>query len=1323
MTVGTPRSSTAGRIIGIALLVVGVVGVIVAIVGIVAGIQVVNGVGAAAQNVLSLTSNSLNTAKVTAEQAQVGIQQVQGGLDVLETTIVDAGNTVSQSDATLTALLTTLSKDVPDTIDNVQAAIPPAAEAAKSVLGNVQAGMEGASAAIEQNGPLVNQAFTTISQDVPNTIDYWSSAIGPNAEGAHNFLANVKTAMVTTGDQLQQADAAWKQGVSYVSNDVPNTIDYWNSAIPPNVALWQSYLNSAQGSLDQASLMASQADAVLDQTVKVASEDMPNSIDYWRGAISPTADLWKSYVSGAEASLMNASATANRADLLLNQAVQVASQDVPNTIDAWNAVIPANADLWKSYVNAAQANLMNASAMAAQADAVLNQAVKVTSEDVPNSIDAWNAVIPANADLWKAYVSSVEASLMNASQTTAQADAALSQAVQVASQDVPNSIDAWNAVIPANAQLWKAYVSNVEANLMNASQVAAAADASLKQVIKVTSVDVPNSIDAWNAVIPANAQVLKAYLGSLQQALDSASTIAAQADATLDQAVKITSQDLPNTIDYWNALIPPNAELWKAYVNGAQAAMVNASALASQADVALDQAVKVTSVDVPNSIDAWNAVIPPNAEAAQSVLTNLENSVDWARYGVDQSEVALDLTTQVVPDTLDQLNAYLTSMASATEGNINGTLAMLHQLNYLDATYRVRLDQSAKQLSANLDYLSNVVRSAGGAFDGNLQAADQGLAVLSDNAKLLNQQIDQYALITGQLAQVSQQLRALEPAYQNNVDLEAVSQYLLALSQNATLINSQIDQLVAMSGQLDQLSRQLRTLEPAYQGSVDLNALSQYLAALAQNTAVLKAQVDPLAALTSQQLTQLSQQLRTLGPAYEQNVNLAAWSQYLEALAQQTGAVNPQIDQLAALASQQLDMVSQQLRTLGPAYEQNVNLAAWSQYLEALAQQTGAINPQIDQLAGLASQQLDLTSQQLRAVGPLYHQNVDLGAWSQYLEALAQQTGAINPQIDQLAALSSQQLDLTSQQLRALGPLYHQNVDLAGWSQYLAALAQNTAAINPQIDQLAALSDQQLALVSQQLRALGPAYQNSGIDLNATSQYLAGLSQNVAAVNSQLDQVSAVTDQLAQVSQQLRALEAYSNIGIGDAGKNLQAMTAYVDLADQQVSNYETAVAQMQQWANGLRALEPYANIDYGAISQQILDLSSSLPAVSGQIDQLVAMSGQMGQVSSSLRSLAPLADTDFNAIGQDISGAASNVTTVKTQLDQFSGMADQFIASVDSTNANISQIQTTLNSRLSLIKVGIVIFMLWLLLAQLAPLYLGWVLLSGRMHYVRSEV
>ena len=59
-------------------------------------------------------------------------------------------------------------------------------------------------------------------------------------------------------------------------------------------------------------------------------------------------------------------------------------------------------EIAKAYVDAAEANLVNAGTMAAQADAVLDQAVQIASQQVPDTIDAWNAVIPPNADIAKA---------------------------------------------------------------------------------------------------------------------------------------------------------------------------------------------------------------------------------------------------------------------------------------------------------------------------------------------------------------------------------------------------------------------------------------------------------------------------------------------------------------------------------------------------------------------------------------------------------------------------------------------------------------------------------------------------------------------------------------------------------------------------------------------------------------------------------------------------------------------------------------------------------------------------------------------------------
>jgi predicted translin family RNA/ssDNA-binding protein len=608
----------------------------------------------------------------------------------------------------------------------------------------------------------------------------------------------------------------------------------------------------------------------------------------------------------------------------------------------------------------------------------------------------------------------------------------------------------------------------------------------------------------------------------------------------------------------------------------------------------------------------------------------------------------------------------------------------------------------------------------------DLQGASQVIGALSQNAAAINDQIDQLAAMSGQIALISQQLRGLEPAYNSTLDLGALSDQLSVMSDNAAAVNAQIDQLVAMSGQLDQISQQLRGIETVYNSTLDLGALSQQLSALSQGATTVNDQVDLLASLSSQQLDLTSQQLRGIETVYNSTLDLDALSQQLSALSQSASTVNDQVDLLASLSSQQLDLTSDQLRGLETIYDDStLDLDALSQDLFVMSLYAAAVNDQIDQLSALSSQQLDLTSGQLRGLGTVYDSTMNLGILSQQLLTMSLYAAAVNDQIDQLSALSSQQLDLTSEQLRSLETVYNSTVDLDALSQQLTALSQSAAAVNPQIDQLATLSDQQLEQVSQQLRSLEAIY-NANLDLEATSQLLADLSQNVAAVNSQVDQVAAVTEQLEQVSQQLRALEVYSDIGLGGMSDSILALTGYTDVAQRQVAPITAyasqAADQVGLWSSVLRTLEPYADVDYGAIRGQILDLSGNLPMARDQIDQLVAMSGQLGQLSGALRSLESYADTDFTVIGQDIANLSTNVSAVNAQLDQGTAMVDQLIAGVDNATASITQIQATLDSRLRLVTIVIIIFMIWILLTMLAPLYLGWVLVSGRLHFITVE-
>jgi len=72
-------------------------------------------------------------------------------------------------------------------------------------------------------------------------------------------------------------------------------------------------------------------------------------------------------------------------------------------------------------------------------------------------------------------------------------------------------------------------------------------------------------------------------------------------------------------------------------------------------------------------------------------------------------------------------------------------------------------------------------------------------------------------------------------------------------------------------------------------------------------------------------------------------------------------------------------------------------------------------------------------------------------------------------------------------------------------------------------------------------------------------------------------------------------------------------------------------------------------------------------------------------------------------------------VAAISEQVGGYVALIDQYIATVDNINASISQIQANLDSQLGTLKTVIIIAMLWILIAQLAPLYLGWELVSGQ--------
>jgi len=690
-----------------------------------------------------------------------------------------------------------------------------------------------------------------------------------------------------------------------------------------------------------------------------------------------------------------------------------------------------------------------------QSDALVNQALTMATTDVPDAIDAVVAVVPSTAETTQNLLSDVETAMVATAGIVEQNGPLVNGSLKIVTSDVPDTLDQVNAIVPGAVANTQSVLDNVESALANSSMTVDQADAALDQVIQITSQDVPATIDAVNEYIPSAAATAKSVLGNVETTMVATSQAIDQADLMLDQAVYVASQVAPANIDYWGAYIPALGGATKAFLGDIESTMVDASQAVGQADAMVDQTLKVASEDAPNAIDYWKGYIPANAAVAQAYLDYAGATVDGTRTSVELSQPYVDLISQIVseqtPDSIDAWNEILPLYVDPVEQNIDAALDLVDQL-YVPGVgaYSVELDQAAGQLSANLDLLSRQLRAMRYVVDYNVAVADAGLLTADQNVDALKAQVDQLAGSAAYLDLLSAQLRGVDSLY--NDDLKAISDYLLTLSEDVAAINDQVDAYVALSGQFGAVSDQLRAME------------------------------------------------------------------------------------------------------------------------------------------------------------------------------------------------------------------VYSETDLEPWSAYVLTLSKDVAAINEQIDGLVALSSQ-----------------------------------------------------LGDVSDQLRAFEAYSDNNLGAIGQDIMALSENVGVYNQQVGQLGDAAGQLEVLADSLRAMEPYADIDTEAISSNLLALSGNMGAINGQLDEVVKLVPQLEQLSSSLRAMESYAEIDIGTIGQDVKTLSEDVAAINTQIDQFIVLVDQYIAIVDNINSTIGQVQANLGGQLGTAKTIIVIAMLWILLAQLAPLYLGWELVIGQ--------
>ncbi len=245
---------------------------------------------------------------------------------------------------------------------------------------------------------------------------------------------------------------------------------------------------------------------------------------------------------------------------------------------------------------------------------------------------------------------------------------------------------------------------------------------------------------------------------------------------------------------------------------------------------------------------------------------------------------------------------------------------------------------------------------------------------------------------------------------------------------------------------------------------------------------------------------------------------------------------------------------------------------------------------------------------------------------------------------------------------------------------------------------------------------------------------------------------AAVRDSLAVAAQSLetaRATLAVMDSTIGDLEGSLDTAVQATASASRTIGdsrplidNVSTVTTQeVPEAVEGIQAALPNMIQVAGAIDSTLVTLSSigidrTIPLpFGGSIplqfdlgidynpttpfdDTLRGFQTSLDGLPESLRGLEDdlqVTNDNLASLSADLQATSDNLTAINDRVGEVAPLLDQYTSLIDQLDAAITQIGGNIDRQLDLLRVGVPLVLLFLGLTQLAPLYLGWELLTGQ--------
>ncbi len=243
-------------------------------------------------------------------------------------------------------------------------------------------------------------------------------------------------------------------------------------------------------------------------------------------------------------------------------------------------------------------------------------------------------------------------------------------------------------------------------------------------------------------------------------------------------------------------------------------------------------------------------------------------------------------------------------------------------------------------------------------------------------------------------------------------------------------------------------------------------------------------------------------------------------------------------------------------------------------------------------------------------------------------------------------------------------------------------------AVGASLDNTLALTVESLDTVQDSLALAKRTVEETNNGLDSVSALAADLGTTMEETRPLLDEVTAVTSE--DVPASIRTMQAaIPNMAEAAAVIDSTLVTLSKFRIDQEILGFKI------QYDLGIN-YDPSVPFD-----ETVISLGSSMDGLPERLENLGA---EMA-----------VADENLAAISADMETIAGDLENINGRIAELPALIDDYIRLVTELSDAIRQSRAGLQTQISTIKTGAAIILVWLGLIQLAPLYLGLELLTGR--------